>query len=98
MVKPSYVSSLPPLILVKLSKEINKISKFFKKKPITTQKKSYVQASSNTSNIAREMLKIKEAFSSLQDKKIELIQKIISGSKGKHKPCINMTTKRPLHK
>jgi len=40
------------------------------------------------------MLKIKEAFSSLQNKKIELIQKIIS-SEGKPKPHINVTTKGP---
>ena len=43
------------------------------------------------------MLKIKKAFPSLQNKKIKLVQKIIS-SKGKLKPCINMTIKEPLHK
>jgi len=47
--------------------------------------------------MAREILKIKKAFPNLQNKKIELIQKIISG-KGKPKPCINMTTKGPSHK
>ena len=47
--------------------------------------------------MAREILKIKEAFPNLQNKKIELIQKIIS-SKGKPKPCINMTTKKPSYK
>ena len=53
--------------------------------------------SSNSSNTAREILKIKEAFPSLQNKKIKLIQKIISG-KGKLKPCINITIKGPSHK
>jgi len=43
------------------------------------------------------MLKIKEAFPSLQNKKIEIVQKIISGSE-KPKPRINMTTKGPSRK
>jgi len=47
--------------------------------------------------MTRKTLKIKEAFSNLQNKKIELVQKIIS-SKDKLKPCINMTTKGPLYK
>jgi len=42
-------------------------------------------------------LKIKEAFPSLQNKKIKLIQKIISGE-GKLKPCINITIKGPSRK
>ena len=53
--------------------------------------------SSNGSNTARKMLKIKKTFPSLQNKKIELVQKIING-KGKPKPHINMTTKEPLCK
>lgn len=71
-VKPSYVFSLPPPIQTKFLKEVNKISKFFKKNPTSAQKKSYIQvlSNSNTSNIARETLKIKEAFLSLQNKKI----------------------------
>ena len=48
-------------------------------------------------NIARETLKIKEAFLNLQDKKIENIQKIINGG-NKPKLYINMTTKGPLYK
>jgi len=44
-------------------------------------------------NIAREILKIKESFPKIQDKKIEHIQKIISGE-SKSKPYLNMTTKR----
>jgi len=47
--------------------------------------------------MARETLKIKKAFPSLQNKKIEQIQKIISGVTDP-KPHINMTTKGPLHK
>jgi len=95
IVKPPYVSSLPPSILTKSLKEINKISKFFKKNPSSiNNKKSYAQASSNSSNTARETLKIKKAFSSLQNKKIKQVQKIIS-REDKLKPCINMTTKRP---
>ena len=82
---------------MKSPKEINEISKYFKKNPSSTQKKSYTQASSNRSNTARETLKIKEAFPSLQNKKIKLVQEIIS-SEDKLKPHINMTTKRPSHK
>ena len=58
---------------------INEISKFFKKNPSpNVNKKSYAQVSSNDSkfnstNMARETLKIKKAFPSLQNKKIEQI-------------------------
>ena len=48
--------------------------------------------SSNSSNIARETLKVKETFPSLQNKKIEIVHKVISGNK-KPKLIINMTTK-----
>ena len=41
-----------------------------------------------------ETLKIKEAFPNLQNKKIEQVQKLISGN-SKPKLYINMTTKRP---
>ena len=98
-----YVSILPPSIPAKLPKEVNEISKFFKKNPsFNVNKKLYAQVSSNGSNssstnMARETLKIKKAFPSLQNKKIEQIQKIISGVTDP-KPHINMTTKGPLHK
>jgi len=72
-VKPSYVSTLPPPISAKSPKEVKKISKYFKKNFSSTQKKSYTQILSNSSNTARETLKIKEAFSNLQNKKIKLI-------------------------
>jgi len=39
-VKVSYISSLPPSILVKIVKEVNEISKYFKKNSFTTAKKS----------------------------------------------------------
>ena len=78
-----YVSSLSPSIPVKSAKEINEISKYFKKQqPTNYRQKSYVQVSakqSNPTNVAKEMLKIKEIFSNLQNKKIKIVQKIISG-------------------
>ena len=43
------------------------------KNQITKKKKSYAQTLAFLSNIAREILKIKESFSKLQDKKIEHI-------------------------
>ena len=96
----SYVSPLPPLILAKLAKKVNKISKYFKKNALSNQKKSYAQASannSNSSNIVRNILKLKKAFPKLQNKKIKIVQKIISGSE-KPKQKLNMTTKEPSHK
>ena len=84
-------------IPAKSLKEVVEISKYFKKNLSTNNKKLYAQVSSYNTNMARETLKIKEAFSNLQNKKIENIQKIIS-SKGKPKSCLNMITKRPSHK
>ena len=95
-----YVSSLPPPILAKTVKEVNEISKYFLKKSQNTTKKSYVQVSANptnTSNIARNILKIKEAFPKLQNKKIEIVQKIIS-RQDRPKPKLNIITKRLSHK
>ena len=62
------------------------------------QKKSYAQILANlynSSNIARKTLRIKEAFSKLQNKKIKLVQKIIN-SQEKPKLKLNITTKRLL--
>ena len=72
LVKPTFVFPLPPPILAKLPKEVNKISKYFKKNEKQPQKKSYAQVSSksNMSNIAMDILKIKETFPYLQNKKI----------------------------
>jgi len=92
-----YISLLPPPILAKMAKEVNEISKYFKKNSQNTARKSYTQASANStniSNIARDTLKIKEAFLKFQDKKIEIVQRIINGQ-DKPKPKLNMTTKRP---
>jgi len=97
-VKLVTISLLPPPIPAKSPKEVNEISKYFKKKPAPQQKKSYAQASSptNTTNIARNTLKIKEMFPNLKDHKIEQIQKIISNvEKPKPRSRLNMTTKGP---
>jgi len=84
---------------VKMLKEVNEISKFFKKNN-NSQKKSYAQAfsKSQNSNIIMNTLKIKEMFSKLQNHKIDQVQKIINSSKSKPKPHINMITKSPSHK
>jgi len=67
-VKPIYISPLPPPIPAKISKEVNEISKFFKKSD-NFQKKSYAQASSKPQNPNTIMntLKIKEIFPKLQN-------------------------------
>ena len=70
---------------------------FLKKNPTSKEEKSYTQVSAKVTNTTRDILKIKETFSNLQNKKIELVQKIISGE-GKLKPCINITTKGPSQK
>ena len=78
-IKPTYISPLSPPILAKTPKEVNEISKYFKKndKP---QKKSYAQASSKpqSSNAIINMLKIKKMFLKLQNQKINQVQKIIN--------------------
>lgn len=93
-IKSTYISSLLSPIPAKPLKKVNKISKYFKKNPPLVQKKSYAQVSSKptTLNIAMETLKIKEAFPNLQNKKIEQVQKLISGN-SKPKLYINITTK-----
>jgi len=97
MDKPTSISKLPLPILAKSSKEVNKISKFFKKNNDKKElKKSYAQASTLL-NITRKVFEIKETFPNLQIKKIENIQKIISGE-GKTKPRLNMITKGPSKK
>jgi len=86
---------------VKLAKEINEISKYFKKQqPTNHGQKSYMQVltkQSNPTNVAKKTLKIKKIFPNLQNKKIEIIQKIISGQ-DKPKPEISITIKDLLHK
>ena len=77
IVKPTFISPLSPPIPAKLPKEVNKISRYFKKNEKQPQKKSYAQVSSlsksNSSNIAMDTLKIKETFSYLHNKKINQV-------------------------
>jgi len=91
---------LPPPILTKTPKEVNKISKFFKKnnqlKNKSDNRKLYAQVLASYTNI-KEILKIKEAFLNLQAKKIENIQKVINND-SKPRPKLNMTMKGPLRK
>ena len=85
---PAIINKIPLLIPAKLLKEINKISKYFKKNQQSSGKKetnkSYAQASTSA-NLTKEVLKIKKTFPNLLTKKIENIQKIIN-SRGKAKP------------
>ena len=71
MDKPTSFVKLPSPIPAKIPKEVNKISKFFKKNNQLTKtkdmRKSYVQASFPTTSM-REVLKIKETFPNLQVK------------------------------
>ena len=69
-VKPSYISPLLPPIPVKILKEVNEISKYFKKND-SPQRNSNAQASSKSqnSNIVMNTLKIKEMFPKLQNQK-----------------------------
>jgi len=101
IVKSTFISLISPLIPAKLQKEVNELSKYFKKNTNSQQKKLYANATSSfkqpspvtPKNIARETLKIKETFPNLPDKKIEKMQKVINGSKDKVKLKINMITK-----
>ena len=106
IVKPTFISLISPLIFAKLQKEVNELSKYFKKNTNSQQKKSYTSVTSSSKqpnlatpkNIAREMLKIKKMFSNLPNKKIKKMQKVINGLKDKVKLKINMTTKDPSRK
>jgi len=106
-VKHTFVSTLSPPILAKSQKEVNEIPKFFKKTNSSTLTKSYAQVSTTSkkttssislSNITKDTLKIKEMFSNLPNKKINLIQKVINRPINKPKPRINMTTKGSSYK
>ena len=106
--KPTFISALSPSILAKSHKEVNELSKYFKINKKQGQKKSYAQASTSanlsskpkttSSNIVLEMFKINETFPHLHNKKINQVQKIISGTNDKLKPWLNMTTKSLLQK
>ena len=96
---------LPPLP-AKSKKEINAISKYFHLKENSVESnnqpsklysgKSYAQASKLSVNTS-EVLKIKEAFPSLNAQKIDQVNNIVNGQ-NKTKPRIKMTTKRPSRK
>ena len=80
--------------------------KYFKKSDKPPQKKSYTQAPSQSksaksislSSVAIDILKIKEIFLNIPNKKIDMVQKVINDDNGKHKPKINMITKGSSHK
>jgi len=79
IVKPIFISSIPSPIPAKSQKEVNELSKYFKKNTNSQQKKLYTNTTSllkqlspvAPKNIVREMLKIKEMFFNLPNKKIE---------------------------
>jgi len=48
MVKLTFVSPVPPSIPAKTPREVNEISKYFKKNSSLPQKKSYVNATSSS--------------------------------------------------
>ena len=93
--------TIPPPIPAKTQKEVNELSKYFKKNTNPQQIKPYANATSSikqpslsaSKNIVKEMLKIKETFSNLLNKKIEQVHKVINSSKNKAKLRISMTTK-----
>ena len=97
--------SLPPLP-AKSKKEISAILKYFHPKKNSVESnnqlsklysgKSYTQASKPSVNMS-EVLKIKEAFPSLNAEKIDQVNNIVNGQ-NKAKPHIKMTTKGPLRK
>ena len=82
MVKPTFIFAFLSSILAKLQKEVNEILKFFKKTNSSTLTKSYAQVSTISKkttffisllNITRDILKIKEMFPNLSNKKIDLV-------------------------
>jgi len=98
-----FISLVPPSILAKTQKEVNEISKYFKKNSNPQQKKSYVNATLVSTqqglpvskNTVKETLKIKETFPNLSNNKIEQVQKVINEPNNKTKPRIAITTKGP---
>jgi len=96
---------LPPLP-AKTKKEINVISKYFHTKKLSGENnrllfkdqssKLYAQASKPSASTS-DVLKIKEAFPTLNAHKIDQVNSIVNGQ-SKQKPHINMTTKGPSRK
>ena len=105
---PVTINKAPPLplLLAKTKKEINVISKYFHTKkpsgennrhPFKDQSgKSYTQASKPSASTS-DVLKIKEAFPTLNAYKIDQVNSIVNGQ-SIPKPRISMTTKSPSRK
>ncbi|KAL9714157.1 hypothetical protein Ac2012v2_8354 [Leucoagaricus gongylophorus] len=78
---PASIKKIPPLIPAKSQKEVNQISKYFKNTKSVNRsnqpKKSYAQASKQTSNTS-EVIKIKDIFPALSAQKIDQIHKIVN--------------------
>jgi len=94
------IERISPPISVKSQKEVNQISKYFKNiKPANNTKqpqKLYAQALKQNISMS-EVIKIKEAFSTIGTNKIEQINNIIK-SNTKAKPHIQMMMKEPSRK
>ena len=99
----------PPPLSAKSKKEVNVISKYFKtRKPESSEKnngtnpsssqnsRSYAQVSKTTSSTS-EVLKIKEAFPTLNANKIDQVNNIVN-RKNQQKPRLQSTTKGPSRK
>ena len=105
---PVTINKAPPLppLPAKSKNEINSILKYFHSKKNlvennnqlskTNSGKSYAQASKPSVNTSK-VLKIKEAFPSLNAQKIDQVNNIVNGQ-NKAKPHIKMTTKGPSRK
>ena len=96
----------PPLpsLSTKPKKDVNTIPKYFQSKnhsdknkmPNGNPGKSYAQATKPAANTS-DILKIKEAFLSLNAKKVDQVNNIVNGQ-SKPRPQIKMTTKGPSRK
>jgi len=94
---------LPPLS-TKSKKDVNTIPKYFQSKNHLDEnktsngnpEKSYAQATKPAANTS-DVLKIKEAFSSLNTKKVNRVNNIVNGQ-SKPRPRIKMTMKGPSSK
>jgi len=97
--------SFYPLFQSNQTKKSRKFQNSSKKIEKLATNKLYAQASlpksksnASSSDIAMNMLKIKETFPNLPNKKIDTIQKVINSSNDKPKPRLNMTMKGPSRK
>ena len=97
---PVNIDRIPLPIPAKSQKEVNIISKYFKSNKLATDPKKstmlYAQASKQNTSTSK-VIKIKEAFPSIDVKKINQINNIIKGTL-KLKPHIQMTMKGPSTK